>query len=149
MNPIIKEITFLEILPIWKHELWPKRQSIIEPVSAINIDSEIDTQILTYSSLFLAVVIENKIVSVSSGHPTSNIDYRLRGMWTAESFQRMGFAAQLVLNLIEDAKIKGYKTVWVLSRLINEKFYEKIGFIKKKSVDKYEYGPHYIMIKNL
>lgn len=144
---VLTEISFSEMLLVWKNQLWPKRQSIIEPYSAINIDGEIDDQIVRMQpeAHFFAIYQKNQIVAVTSFHKTSNNEYRLRGTWVHDNYRGQGLGKKLISTLIKKNFEKGDK-IWTLSRDSSKLFYEKIGFSFFKMVQGYEYGPHSIMV---
>lgn len=144
---ILTEISFSEMLLVWKNQLWLKRQSVIEPYSAININGEIDDKIVQMQpeAHFFATYQQNQIVAVTSFHKTSDKEYRLRGTWVHHKHRGQGLGKKLISTLIQRNFEKGDK-IWTLSRDSSKLFYEKIGFSFFKSVNGYEYGPHSIMV---
>jgi len=153
MNFNIRSSNFEEILPYWQQELWPKRQSKIESFSAINIDGEIDMRIADLADpKFWVGISENKIVGVISCQNTDLNTFRLRGVWVDSCYRNKGIASGLT-NTLKDyvssqVKLKNLKNfqLWTMSREINIPFYERNGFTKKQLLDKYDYGPHWIML---
>ena len=149
MSVEIKEISFEDILPLWKNNLWPERTSKIEPTSAINIEAKIDMSIMTYSPHFVGVFANLRLVSVLSGHQTSEKNYRLRGLWVAHEFRNLGYGTKIMDHMILNAKQLGFDQVWILNRVYNEDYFKKFGFERLFKVDTFEYGPHYVMCKYL
>ena len=143
----IIKISFADIPLIWQKHLWPRRQSLIEPYSAINMLGEIDASIvdLKPAAHFFAVLLDQNLSAVTSYHQTAAQQYRLRGTWVDEKFRGCGIGKKLISRLIHD-NFKSGDTVWTLSREANIPFYEKAGFVRSKTVDGYEYGPHCVMI---
>ena len=128
------KITFDDILPIWEKQLWPDRKSAIEPLSAMtwpfegNPD-EYDMSIFSkYDATFFAVSRKNKIVGVNSGHRTSPMLYRSRGIWVDPKHRREGIA-QTLFNLTElQAKQEGCEMVWSIPRKTALSSYTRFGF---------------------
>ncbi len=128
------KITFDDILPIWEKQLWPDRQSAIEPMSAMTwpfegSPEEYDMNIFSrYDATFFAVSRKNKIVGVNSGHRTSPMHYRSRGIWVDPKHRREGIA-QTLFNLTElQAKQEGCEMIWSIPRKTALSSYTRFGF---------------------
>lgn len=152
MSPItIKQIAFNDILPIWQHQLWPNRISAIEPVSAIDIESNIDIKILDYTSTahYFGAFSGSNLAGVISGHLTTPNQCRLRGLFVDETYRGYGISKLLIETEIEKAKSLGCTQIWALIRTKNLGLFQKFAFQKKLETDKYEFGPHFIIEKIL
>ena len=142
---VFEECEFETVLPIWKSELWPKRQSPIEPLSAIAPNLEIDMNIMQNNPLYVVCKENGKIAGVGSGHPTGNGSYRIRGIFVSPNFRNRGIASALLQLQIQNAKRLKMKFVWLLSRNGNDELYITNGFHITTRTDKYEFGPHSVM----
>lgn len=149
--PVIRPITFEQILPVWSTDLWPKRVSKIEPVSAIDIESNIDIRILNYepTAHFFGAFDGSILAGVISGHLTTENQCRLRGLFVAEAYRGHGLSKMLIETEIEKAKSLGCAQIWALIRTKNLGLFQKFAFQKKLETDKYEFGPHFIIEKKL
>jgi N-acetylglutamate synthase-like GNAT family acetyltransferase len=147
-NPVlVEEISFERIYPIWKEKLWPLRQSPIEPVSCINSKGEIDSEIARFSPQFFALLESSEIRGVVSCHPTSHNEMRLRGVWIDENFRGMDFGRRLVSQVIEAKSLEPW-TWWLMCRVKNVEFFQKLHFQAEQEISQYEYGPHMIMTRS-
>ncbi len=147
----IEEISFETILPIWSGFLWPNRQSPIETVSAIGSDSLIDINIKRYadSAKFFALVIAKEIVGVVSTHLTADKQMRMRGLYVHEAYRKKGLASALIQSTFAYARSVNCDEIWCLIRIHSYELYEKNGYLKELTVDKFEFGPHYLVRKKL
>jgi GNAT superfamily N-acetyltransferase len=143
------EITFDEILPVWRDKLWPGRESEIEPVSAIDENGLINMELMKAVPVFIACKEVEKIVGVVSGFKTTGNKFRSRGLWVSDSVRGQGIGQELLLELGKAAQKQGCSLLWTMARSDAFPFYEKSGFIKKAVVTQYEFGPHIICEKKL
>lgn len=145
---MILPCTFEELRPFWSKYLWPNRLSQIEPVSCIDINTGIVSEILALPPpLFFKYEVNLEIIAVVSAQYTSAIDLRSRGLWVRDDFRRTGLGHSLVNYVFGIAAKNKLKRVWTLGRQSNAEFYHKCGFSILSSTNKYEFGPHYIMVK--
>lgn len=147
MNLVIEESDFATIHKIWSEYLWPGRESKIEPLSAISDDLSIDINIFRFKAYYLICKLKGNIIGVLSGHPTSESNYRLRGLFVAEEFRNQGVGTLLMQKQIEYAKSLNMKCVWLLGRIYREPLYTSLGFEVVCQTEKFEFGPHYLMKK--
>lgn len=143
------EITFDEILPVWKEKLWPGRESEIEPVSAIDEDGSINMELMKAQPYFMACKENETIVGVVSGFKTATRKFRSRGLWVSESVRGQGVGQELLKELGKIASANKCDVLWTMARNDAFPFYEKAGFIKKIVVTQFEFGPHIICEKKL
>jgi GNAT superfamily N-acetyltransferase len=150
-NIIIKSITFEDILLIWSTDLWPGRVSIIEPLSAIDIDSNIDIRVFKFKSSahYFGAFENDQITGVISGHLTNENECRLRGLFVSEKYRGKGISKLLIQAQIDQSKSLNCRKVWALIRTKNIGLFKKFGFEKRLETEKYEFGPHYIIEKLL
>jgi len=83
---IYKKISFEEIFPVWTEKLWPDRNSPIETHSVMTwpfegLVEEYNMDIFNYPVTFIGAFTEDKLIGVNSGHKTSELHYRSRGLW--------------------------------------------------------------------
>lgn len=74
---------------------------------------------------------------------------RLRGLFVNSSFRNMGISKSLINQVITHARNEKCSEVWAMCRLSNNKLFEKHDFTIKLQTDRYEYGPHCIMVKKI
>jgi len=130
---ITKRITFEEILPVWKDELWPNRESAIEPMSAMTWPYEgdpqpIDMSIFEYEPTFWGVYIDDKLIGVNSGHRTTDQAYRSRGIWVDPAQRGKRISQTLFALLTHQAQIEGCDMVWSIPRKSALQAYTNAGF---------------------
>lgn len=145
---MIREIEFSIIQEIWATELWPKRDSKIEALSAIDIDLTICAEFMQNQPFHVGYFVESreKPIGVISGHPTRNNHFRIRGLWVEENYRRQKIGSQLVRHMLKQAKAQGCDRVWTLPRMKSSAFYETQGFEMLACTKIFEYGPHYLAL---
>ena len=148
---VIKQITFEQILPIWSLDLWPNRRSKIEPVSAIDMDSNIDMDIFNYieNAHYFAAFFEDQIIGVISGHLTKPDQCRLRGLYVKPEYRGQGVSKKLIQTELNQAVSLGCTQIWALIRIKNIGLFTKFEFKENMLTEKYEFGPHYIVQRKL
>lgn len=130
---MIKRIPFEYIYPIWRDHLWPNRDSDIEPMSAMTWPFEGDPQpinmsIFEFEPVFWGVFMDEKLVGVNSGHRTTDVQYRSRGIWVDPEYRTHGIAQQLFMMTQHQAIIEGCDMLWSIPRKTALKAYTKFGF---------------------
>lgn len=147
----IEEIQFEEIFPIWHNQLWPDRQSLIEPFSIIDHRGELSLNPSEVPPTYFWGAFINDVghdpVGVLSGFSTSKRHFRTRGLWVDPLWRRRGIATELVLRAERQAVLLERTILWTMPRLSSRPFYLHFGFVEENLVTQYEYGPHYIMSK--
>ena len=127
-------ISFEQILSVWKNELWPDRESPIETHSAMTWpyswpEKEIDMEIFNYDATFFGVFSKQKLIGVNSGHRSSEVEYRSRGIWVDPAFRKTG-VAQLLFDMTQDqAESEGCEMIWSIPRKTALPAYTKFGFM--------------------
>ena len=108
------------------------------------------------STFHLAVILDRKVVTCATFYPEKSKKlnainaYRLRGMATDCSFQRKGYARELITAAFLELKAQGADFIWCNARLVALNFYKSVGF--KIMGDSFEIdiiGPHYYMYKEI
>lgn len=125
---MIKEITFEEIFPVWKNNLWPNRQSKIEPNSAMVYLNGYDMHNMNTKPTFFGYYLFNKLVAVNSGHMCNNMQYRSRGLYVYESYRGLGLGTELLERTKQQAKFENANLIWSYPRKTSWKTYEGVGF---------------------
>jgi len=104
----------------------------------------------------MACIVDDKIVTCATFYPEKSIKiksenaYRLRGMATDSSFQRKGYASDLMDESFKELKKRDCDMVWCNARLVAVDFYKSAGFkVTGELFDIPEIGPHYYMYKEI
>ncbi len=139
---MIKNISFEKILPTWKTQLWPGRESAIEPLSALNQQGKVDMEIFKQTPHFFGYYENNQLVGVNSCHRTSDNALRSRGLWVHPDFRNKGIASKLILHVFAFAKENEIPVVWTMARHSAAEFYLRLGFTKYAETSEFEFGPH-------
>ena len=77
---MITKISWNDICQIWSTELWPTRNSPIEPNSAMVYLGGHNMSNMKTTPTFFVYKIDGKIAGVNSGHMCANKQYRSRGV---------------------------------------------------------------------
>jgi len=97
----VQVITFTQILPIWKNELWPDRMSEIETHSAMTWPKPkaepYDMGIFSNPVYFWGIYDGGDLIAVNSGHLSSPLEFRSRGLWVHPNYRSLGLSQQLLL----------------------------------------------------
>ncbi len=125
---MIKEIDFKTIKEIWEQNLWPGRKNIT-PLSNLRY-KDIPNILISrqYTSKFFAYYIDNEIVGVNSGHPSSRIHYRSRGLWVDPEHRKQGIGTNLLIYTVEQAKKENKLFCWSLPKKQSLGAYLSAGF---------------------
>lgn len=128
------QISFEQIVRVWQNELWPDRESPIETHSAMTWpfswpEKEFDMSIFDYDATFFGVFSKQKLIGVNSGHRSSEVEYRSRGIWVDPSFRKTG-VSQLLFDMTQDqAMSEGCDMMWSIPRKTALPAYTKFGFM--------------------
>jgi GNAT superfamily N-acetyltransferase len=135
----IKSISFAEILPIWKNDLWPNRVSEITATSAMCFLGGYSYENMEGSPTFLGYFVNNELVGVNSGHYTKHNDgYRSRGLYVFPEFRRQGIGIALLKATIAWAKNENATMCWSYPKYTSWKTYQTAGFILASDWEKSE-----------
>lgn len=141
---IIKKITWEDILPIWKNELWPSsvRTSPIEPTSAMclyntlnndkdDIPAQYDLENMNFTPTFWGCFIDNTLIGVNSGHMCIGREYRSRGLWVDPKYRGMAIGTKLLLKTISQGYHEGAILCWSYPRFESWMTYKNAGFYRQ------------------
>lgn len=148
---VVTTIDYETILPVWTNLLWPGRVTPIRPVSTMMLLGGYDMSILTKyidDALFFGVFDTNgDIAGVFSGHPTSDRDYRGRGLYVRPDAEQQGIGTALVEAVVNMASTAGRDICWSLPRVPNVPFFQSCGFVPMSgpTSEGMEFGPNVYM----
>lgn len=125
---MIRKITFDDIMPIWRSNLWPNRVSEIEPNSAMVFLDGYDMYNMSTQPTFFGYYLFEKLIGVNSGHMCNNFQYRSRGLYVFENYRGLGLGQELLRATIEQARLEKAKMIWSYPRKSSWKTYENVGF---------------------
>ena len=125
---MIKKLKWAIIHEIWKNELWPYRQSKIEPTSAMIYLGGHNIHNMDFKPCFLGYYTAENLVGVNSGHLCADNSYRSRGLWVSPEFRKKGYAKQLLEQTIEQAIKDKADFIWSYPRKSSWKTYLSVGF---------------------
>lgn len=145
----ITPLSFEEIFPVWKNELWPGRESAITPCSAISSVGTIDMSLLHQQPYFWGCRIDDILCGVISGFQTSETEFRSRGIWVHEKMRGLKIGSKLIAEVANQAVSLGCKKVWTMPRSSSWGFYQRNGFYLTGESNAFEFGPHYFAEKEL
>ena len=112
----IREISFDDILPVWKNNLWVGRKSSINPVSTIQFLGSYDLALKRSKPIFFGAFVDNEIAGVISGFKTSREMYRCRGIYVFNKFRRKGYSQRLFSSCEAQALKEGTMFIWSLPK---------------------------------
>jgi GNAT superfamily N-acetyltransferase len=144
------EITFEDILPVWRDLLWPGRASPIEPTSSMLYLGGYDVAIKSNQVRFFAIKDNGVIIGVNSGHQTDGMFYRSRGIYTSPISIR-GVGRTLMSAVEMAAQDAGCGLLWSIPRQSALPFYLKCGFIQTSDFfdEGMEFGPNCYVLKGI
>lgn len=145
MQFVVKELSFGEILPIWRDHLWPGRISEIKAVSPIGHDLKFHPELAHTVPRFWGLYSDSaEVAGVISGYKTSDTHYRSRGLFVFPQFRKLGISSKLLYLVCERARTENCKTVWTLPRKEAWPAYKNFGFIQKSEwfEEQMEFGPN-------
>lgn len=150
-DPIkVEIISFEDALPLWQ-KLWPGRDTIASMSSMLYLFDS-DTSIYDkYDPSFFGVYDKETLIACNSGHPTSDKEYRSRGLYVDPAYRNLGIATELLKVTCEYAKYTGYRMIWTCPRKGSQHVYYRVGF-KRTSEWMNEgmlYGPNCYAMKEL
>ena len=133
----IIELSFEQILPIWRDYLWPNRTSPIESNSAMCLYGGYNMFNMTTKPTFFACMIDNEIAGVNSGHMCDNLEYRSRGLFVFDRFRGKGIGTSLLRITLEQGRSEEAVLCWSYPRDTSRGIYENAGF---KLASEFEVG---------
>lgn len=125
----ITKITFDEILPIWRDQLWPGRVSPVETHSAMMyLSNDYSMANFECPAVFFGAFQSGKIIGVNSVHGCSDGTWRSRGLWVAPDYRGRNIGGELLASSIATAKDNGALFLWSMPRQTAWSVYRKCGF---------------------
>lgn len=147
----IRRISFEDVLPVWKHKLWPNRLTPIQPVSTIQYLGGYDMEIKQSKPSFWGAFESENLIGVLSGFKTSAEKYRCRGLLVEPEFRKRGVAQALFSACQQQAQIENSQFLWSLPRKTAIHSYLLFDF--KQTSDWHcegmEFGPNCYVLKNI
>lgn len=132
----IKEIDYSMVLPMWRNELWPDRQDPIRPMSSMQLGGGINMEIYKrFTPVFSGLYSGETLAGVISGHPVSEQEFRIRGLYIKSEFRGRGGSQKLFENMKKAAIQRGCSLIWSYPRLSALPVYLKFGFQVHPSED--------------
>jgi GNAT superfamily N-acetyltransferase len=123
-------ISFEDILPVWKNELWPSRSSKISPMSSMAYLGGYDMSIYNkYTPTFYGVYIDKLLVGVNSCHKTEDMVLRSRGLFVNPAFRGNGIGNMLLHAVIQQHISERCAILWSLARKESLSVYYNAGFV--------------------
>jgi GNAT superfamily N-acetyltransferase/organic radical activating enzyme len=81
-----------------------------------------------YPAVYFGLFVDGRLAGVNSGHFTSRVDYRSRGLCVLPEFRGQGFGVTLLEAVVKHAREAGAARVWSYPRESAWPAYEKAGF---------------------
>jgi GNAT superfamily N-acetyltransferase len=146
----IKQITWEQILPIWRDHLWRGRKTEIRPTSGLKFLGGFDKSIEDNIPTFFGAFIEGECVGVNSGHITNEQEYRSRGIYVIPNHRGKGISQDLLEAVERQVRAEKRITLWSMPRKLALPAYEKFGFsVVSDFFDEMEFGPNCFVVKLL
>lgn len=143
----IKQISYEQILSIWKRYLWADRTSPIEPNSAMLFLHGYDMKNMNYKPTFFGYIIDGKLAGVNSGHMCMDNSYRSRGLFVFKKYRNRGIGTKLLLATVQQGFKENANFIWSYPRQTSWNTYKKAGFILRTDWKKDEIGYNAFCIK--
>lgn len=125
----LRELSYDEIREFWNAHLWPNNPHSLRPVSSMLFGGGYDPGIKErYPAVYFGLFVEERLVGVNSGHFTSPVDFRSRGLCVLPEFRGRGLGASLLRAVIHHAREEGAARIWSYPRESAWAVYEKQGF---------------------
>jgi len=138
----IREITFEEVLPLWKQLWYPKTD--IQKRSGMLLLHRFERSIITNDEIevtYFGYEVSGKIVGVNSGYSIDG--YRSRGLFVLPEYRRQGISQKLFQATEDKAK----KILWSIPRKESLGSYKKFGFKVVSEFFEGEYGKNCFVVK--
>ena len=150
---VIKQITFEEILPVWRDFLWKGRLSEIRPMSSMTFNKHYDRSIYErFNPTFFGCYNQNGVLlGVNSFHKTGNREGRSRGVYVFENSRGKGYSKLLLNAAITQAKKEDCSIIWSLPRISSLQAYLSVGYrvCSEEINEGVEFGPNVYVKLNL
>lgn len=125
---MIRELEYDIVYFFWKTYLWPDRENI-EPMSSMRFMDDPYPEILKkYTPTFYGYEMDGKIVGVNSGHASSYIHYRSRGLFVLPEYRGKEIGTELLKYSFKLAAQENKQYCWSLPKKTALNTYIKAGF---------------------
>lgn len=143
----IEQISWEEILDIWKNHLWPNRTTPIEPTSSMKYLGGYDRKIKENPPCFIGARQGGRIIGVNSIFRTGKTEARSRGIWVNPNHRKSGVGLKIMamcIRTIIEKEGEDIETVWSAPRKTALDFYLRCGFVQTSDFtdDGFEFGPN-------
>jgi GNAT superfamily N-acetyltransferase len=113
-----------------------------------------DVQVYSLApATFWAAFVDECPIGVNSGHPTSQTEFRCRGLYVHKALRKNGIGAKLLRHGASYAQKCGYKRIWSAPRKSALEIYKRCGFKivsgELGEGDGFEFGPNFYAILDL
>jgi GNAT superfamily N-acetyltransferase len=140
----IRRTDYSEVQPVWSQYLWDSRYQF-QPTSAMLFLGGYDASIAEkYTPCFFAASIDGKLAGVASGHATSEMHYRFRGLYVFDGFRGKNVGRHLIEAVINEGRNSGRNFLWAAPRAQNVGLFERMGFkvYSPAVTEGFTYGPN-------
>lgn len=138
-NYVTKEITTDEVLVAWE-KLWPARTDNLL-MSDMHFNGGFDSEISKkYTPTHWGVFDGDKLIAVGSGHKTTDIFYRGRGIWVDPEYRMQGLSQRIWEAVANQAKKEQCSFLWALPNVDKAKHCLSFGFKQTSAPSSWDYG---------
>ena len=123
---MIEKIKYEDILDLWSI-LWPTRTNNTHSNMRYK-DTAFPKITELYAATYWGYFDSNTLVGVNSGHSSSLLHYRSRGLYVLPEYRKKGIATQLLQEVIKQGKTENRKLCWSLPRKEAIDAYLSVGF---------------------
>jgi GNAT superfamily N-acetyltransferase len=149
MPHVITTIEYADILPLWQN-LWPSTENI-QPYNKFRfMTTQEDARIPRGPVYYIGAYDSNNIVGCISCYSTSELGFRVRGIYVDPNYQRKGIGRLLLSAVDSRAQESGHTFVWGYPRQSSWGLYEKCGYMRLSNwFNDFTYGPNAWAMKTL
>lgn len=143
-------ISWDEISTVWKNYLWIGRKDI-NPISCMKFTNGIDATIKKkFVPTHHGIYVNDRLVAVISGHKSSDVEYRCRGIFIHKEFRSQGYSRMLFDLVTKDAADNNATIIWSYPRLSALYAYTKAGFTEAGEIENTGFsGPNIRVYKKI
>lgn len=146
----VVELTWDEVLPIWRDVLWVGRKSDIKQHSSMQYLGGFDMSIYKNPVHFWGFKSDTEVLGVTCGFKTSAELYRSRSIWLHPSLRGNNLTQALFAATEEAGKAEGCTGMWSFPRPTVIKSYLRFGFEQTSDWNTdFEFGPNCYVYKRI